>query len=164
MPRPEQAERKCGNGSRFTLCYNSLRTELNMGQYLDVVGTVKGGVLAAGARMIVRHKTAGYTIVRPLQLGAALAGRPELAAPLAAHGEPLGTAYQLRVTQHARSGNVAWTQWLLGRALADSGHDPELGLRHVAEARDALAALGDVAKSEVSDVDQWLAARAGGPT
>jgi len=76
--------------------WDALRTELNMGQYLDVAGTVKGNVGAAGARTIMRHKTAGYTIARPLQLGAALAGRPDLGGALAAHGTPLGIAFQLR--------------------------------------------------------------------
>lgn len=76
--------------------WDVLRTELNMGQYLDVAGTAKGNVDAAGARTIIRNKTAGYTITRPLQLGAALAGRADLAGTLAAHGIPLGTAFQLR--------------------------------------------------------------------
>jgi len=76
--------------------WDALRTELNMGQFLDVVGTSRGGVDAKGARRIVRNKTAGYTIVRPLQIGAALAGRPDLADAIAAHGMPLGTAFQLR--------------------------------------------------------------------
>ena len=76
--------------------WDALRTELNMGQYLDVVGTAQGGVSVADARTIVRNKTAGYTIVRPLQLGAALAGRGDLDARLSAHGLPLGVAFQLR--------------------------------------------------------------------
>lgn len=76
--------------------WDALRTELNMGQYLDVLGTVTGDITAEGARTIMRNKTAGYTIVRPLQLGAALAGRPDLADDLAAHGMPLGIAFQLR--------------------------------------------------------------------
>jgi geranylgeranyl diphosphate synthase type I len=76
--------------------WDTLRTELNMGQYLDVVGTVSGGCSADQARTIIRHKTAGYTIVRPLQLGATLAGRYDLNDRLASHGLPLGTAFQLR--------------------------------------------------------------------
>ncbi|MEM7140400.1 MAG: polyprenyl synthetase family protein [Actinomycetota bacterium] len=76
--------------------WDALRTELNMGQYLDVLGTATGAVTAEGARRIMRNKTAGYTIVRPLQLGAAFAGRPDLADDLAAHGMPLGIAFQLR--------------------------------------------------------------------
>ena len=76
--------------------WDRLRTELNFGQFLDVIGTAKGDVSADMARTIMRNKTAGYTIVRPLQLGAALAGSPELAPALEAHGLPLGVAFQLR--------------------------------------------------------------------
>ena len=76
--------------------WDTLRTELNMGQYLDVVGTVSGECSADQARTIIRHKTAGYTTMRPLQLGATLAGRSDLNENLARHGLPLGTAFQLR--------------------------------------------------------------------
>ena len=76
--------------------WDELRTELNMGQYLDIVGTVNGESSADQARTIIRYKTAGYTVVRPLQLGAALAGRTEMSDSLTRHGVPLGTAFQLR--------------------------------------------------------------------
>ncbi len=80
--------------------WDQLRTELNMGQYLDVIGTAQGGVAASDAFSIVRYKTALYTIVRPLQLGAALAGcdgsATGLATDLCDHGLPLGMAFQLR--------------------------------------------------------------------
>ncbi|GJM39249.1 MAG: geranylgeranyl pyrophosphate synthase [Acidimicrobiales bacterium] len=91
------ADRCIGNAApEVRAVWDALRTELNMGQYLDVLGTVTGEVSADGARTIMRNKTAGYTIVRPLQLGAALAGRSDLADDLAAHGMPLGIAFQLR--------------------------------------------------------------------
>ena len=76
--------------------WDELRTELNMGQYLDVVGSARGSATADEARRIIEHKTARYTVVRPLQLGAALAGRADLAEPLARHGRPVGMAFQLR--------------------------------------------------------------------
>ena len=76
--------------------WDALRTELNMGQYLDVVGSAHRSATADEARRIIEHKTARYTVVRPLQLGAALAGRADLAEPLARHGRPVGMAFQLR--------------------------------------------------------------------
>lgn len=76
--------------------WDELRAELNMGQYLDVAGTAGGRVTGAQARVIAEHKTAGYTVVRPLHLGAALAGRTDLHPALGEHGRPLGIAYQLR--------------------------------------------------------------------
>ncbi|MCE2511264.1 MAG: polyprenyl synthetase family protein [Acidimicrobiia bacterium] len=91
------ADRTLGRVSPETRAvWDELRTELNMGQYLDVVGGARGSATADEARKIIEHKTARYTVVRPLQLGAALAGRPELAEPLARHGRPVGLAFQLR--------------------------------------------------------------------
>lgn len=77
--------------------WNELKIELNIGQYLDVIGAARGNVDLATARRIVRYKSGKYTIERPLHLGAALAGHLDrLAAPLSAFGAPLGDAFQLR--------------------------------------------------------------------
>ena len=77
--------------------WNELKIELNVGQYLDVLGTARAGTDVATARRIARYKSGKYTIERPLHLGAALAGRgPELAPSLSAYGDPLGEAFQLR--------------------------------------------------------------------
>ena len=91
------ADRTLGEVTAATRAvWNGLRTELNMGQYLDMVGSAQQHPTADGARRIIEHKTARYTVVRPLQLGAALAGSPELAGPLERHGLPVGLAFQLR--------------------------------------------------------------------
>jgi geranylgeranyl diphosphate synthase type I len=77
--------------------FNELRIEVNVGQYLDLVGTVRGQVAEDEARRISRYKSGKYTVERPLHLGAALADRlAELADPLSAFGLPLGEAFQLR--------------------------------------------------------------------
>ncbi len=77
--------------------FTELRVEVNVGQYLDLLGTARGRVTEGSARRISRFKSGKYTIERPLHLGAALAGRLcELAAPLSGYGLPLGEAFQLR--------------------------------------------------------------------
>ena len=77
--------------------FTELRIEVNVGQYLDLLGTARGNVDGAAARRISRFKSGKYTVERPLHLGAALAGRLDnLAAPLSAYGLPLGEAFQLR--------------------------------------------------------------------
>lgn len=77
--------------------FTELRVEVNVGQYLDLLGTARGNVSEGSARRISRFKSGKYTIERPLHLGAALAGRlRELAGPLSAYGLPLGDAFQLR--------------------------------------------------------------------
>ncbi|MDQ3897317.1 MAG: polyprenyl synthetase family protein, partial [Actinomycetota bacterium] len=65
--------------------FTELRVEVNVGQYLDLVGTARGRVNEETARRISRFKSGKYTVERPLHLGAALAGRlDELAGPLSA--------------------------------------------------------------------------------
>jgi len=77
--------------------FTELRIEVNVGQYLDLVGTARGTVDEQQARRISLFKSGKYTVERPLHLGAALAGRLDaLAGPLSAFGLPLGEAFQLR--------------------------------------------------------------------
>ena len=77
--------------------FTELRLEVNVGQYLDLLGTARGRVDGCTARRISRFKSGKYTVERPLHLGAALAGRlDDLADPLSAYGLPLGEAFQLR--------------------------------------------------------------------
>ena len=81
------------------LIWDDLRIELNLGQYLDMRSTASGDVDRATAQRIATFKSALYTIVRPLQLGAALVNGgtdPALQTQLADYGTPLGQAFQLR--------------------------------------------------------------------
>ena len=70
-------------------------------------GTVAAGTVAAGAaspaaeligaaERIIRYKSAKYTVERPLQLGAAVAGTGADKGFLSGYGLPLGEAFQLR--------------------------------------------------------------------
>jgi geranylgeranyl diphosphate synthase, type I len=77
--------------------FTEMRAELNVGQYLDLVGAASRATDADTARKIARYKSAKYTVERPLHLGAALAGKlDELREGLSAVGVPLGDAFQLR--------------------------------------------------------------------
>ena len=72
------------------------RAEMIVGQYLDVAHQAAASSSITDALRVARLKSAKYTIERPLQLGAALAGGPaELALTFTAYGEPLGEAFQL---------------------------------------------------------------------
>lgn len=83
----------------------SVRTEVTGGQYLDITAQTRQPLDArrdpasvlAQVRRVVEFKTARYTVLRPLQLGAALGGGgPELLDVLARYGSPLGRAFQYR--------------------------------------------------------------------
>ncbi|MFE9694122.1 polyprenyl synthetase family protein [Micromonospora sp. NPDC005806] len=73
-----------------------MRAEVIAGEYLDVASAAGDGSVAT-ALAVVRMKTARYTVTRPVQIGAALAGADAgTVTALAAFGDPLGDAFQLR--------------------------------------------------------------------
>ena len=77
--------------------WDTMRTEVTAGQYLDLLRAAGGLPGPDGALKVARYKSAGYTVQRPLQLGAAIAGAgPEIAEAYTAIGLPLGEAFQLR--------------------------------------------------------------------
>src|SRR3712207_2504522 len=74
-----------------------MRTEVTAGQYLDLLRAAGGLPGPDGALTVARFKSAGYTVQRPLQLGAALAcAGPAAMEACTAIGLPLGEAFQLR--------------------------------------------------------------------
>jgi geranylgeranyl diphosphate synthase type I len=158
-----------------------MRTEVTCGQYLDMVVQAQplprwlpevagrpdlAGALADADR-VTEHKTARYTVVRPLQAGAAVGGADErLLAQLLAYGSPLGRAFQFRddllgvfgdpeVTgkpagDDLREGKrtvlvaqaYARTDAAGRRLLVDLLGDPDLGPRGVAQLQDVIATSG----------------------
>jgi geranylgeranyl diphosphate synthase type I len=77
--------------------WDTMRTEVTAGQYLDLLRAAGGLPGPAGALAVARYKSAGYTVQRPLQLGAALAGAgADGLQACTAIGLPLGEAFQLR--------------------------------------------------------------------
>ena len=156
------ADRQMGGADPATRAvWDRLRTELNFGQFLDVIGTARGNVSAEMARTIMRNKTAGYTIVRPLQLGAALAGSPDLGPALAAHGMPLGVAFQLRDDMLGAFGDSAKTGKPVGDDLREGKPTVMLALARDAASEAQLRVLDRVGPSvtdeEVAAIQQVMA-------
>jgi geranylgeranyl diphosphate synthase type I len=80
-----------------------MRVEAIAGQYLDVLGDAEPRRWSVErALRVARHKTAIYTVLRPLQFGAALAAPVDAdraaaaEAAFTAYGLALGEAFQLR--------------------------------------------------------------------
>ncbi|WP_160291816.1 polyprenyl synthetase family protein [Acidithrix ferrooxidans] len=77
--------------------YSELRLEVNIGQYLDLIGTAKGRPTVESAQKVSIYKSGKYTIERPLQIGASLAGASlDQMEELSRFGLPLGEAFQLK--------------------------------------------------------------------
>ncbi|MGY1835470.1 polyprenyl synthetase family protein [Blastococcus sp. SYSU DS0510] len=82
---------------RARAVWDTMRTEVTAGQYLDLLRAAGGLPGPDGALTVARYKSAGYTVQRPLQLGVAIAGAgPATVEACSAIGLPLGEAFQLR--------------------------------------------------------------------
>jgi geranylgeranyl diphosphate synthase, type I len=77
--------------------FNEMRVQAVAGELLDLLLARRGAADEAAARRVASLKSASYTVVGPLLLGAALAGAgPALEEALASYGWALGEAFQLR--------------------------------------------------------------------
>jgi geranylgeranyl diphosphate synthase type I len=77
--------------------YDTLRGELAVGQFADLVNDARGNPTLDEVLEVTRRKSGNYTVRRPLELGAALAGAGEpVLAVLGRYGELVGEAFQLR--------------------------------------------------------------------
>jgi len=126
--------------------WNELRIELNIGQYLDIVGSVQRERRIEKAERICRYKSGKYTIERPLHLGALLADPSragELLPQLSAYGLPLGDAFQMRDDVMGAFGDATATGKPVGGDLIEGKPTP-LMARSVAHADAAQRAVLDL--------------------
>ena len=136
--------------------WDELRIELNIGQVLDIVGSVQNSRSRVTAERICRYKSGKYTIERPLHLGAMLAapGRAaELLPALSAYGLPLGDAFQMRDDVMGAFGDESVTGKPVGGDLREGKPTP-LMARAVEAATPAQAeVLSLVGTTTLSDAD-----------
>lgn len=82
--------------------FDLMRTEVSVGQYLDIRAQAQPWGLdpaadLAAARTVIRRKSARYSVEHPMALGAAIAGADDAALDFCGEvGLPLGEAFQLR--------------------------------------------------------------------
>lgn len=127
------------------------KTEVTAGQYLDVLAQAHGSTDVDEAMVVVRYKSAKYTVERPLHIGASLAGADDaLMSQLSAIALPLGEAFQLRDDVLGVFGNPDTT----GKPAGD---DLREGKRTVLIARAAEAGSAD----DRASIEALLGTRAG---
>lgn len=167
--------------ARIKPVYDEMRTELMGGQYLDLLEQARGGGSVERAELVLRYKSAKYTIERPLHMGAALAGADdELTRALSKFGLPLGEAFQLRDDLLGVFGDPEQTGKPAGDDLREGKRtilvalalqsstpeqatllraglgDPQLSAAQIARLREVLLATG-----AVQEVEAIISARAG---
>ena len=147
--------------------FTRLRVEVMAGQFLDVDVAVRRDADRDRALRVATLKSARYSVGRPLEIGALLAGADDTAAGrMLAIGDPLGRAFQLRddllgvfgdphVTGKPVASDLAEGKRTLliaeavarmdapGRAVLEVGlGDPDLDADRVGELRTLLEACG----------------------
>ncbi|MCM6775389.1 polyprenyl synthetase family protein [Nocardia sp. CDC159] len=77
--------------------YDVLRSELAVGQFRDLVNESRREPALSDVLAVARAKSGNYTVRRPLELGAELAGAgPDVLAALGRYGTAVGEAFQMR--------------------------------------------------------------------
>jgi geranylgeranyl diphosphate synthase type I len=160
--------------NRARATFDLMRTEVTLGQYLDVLAQATAETSVSRASLIARYKSAKYTVEHPLLFGAALAGAsPELSRAYSAFGLPVGEAFQLRDDVLGVFGDPATTgkpagddlregkrTFLIAAAfqgaateadrdlLAKSLGDPGLDAADVARLREVIVRSGALSRAE----------------
>ncbi len=96
----EQIMRESGVGTeeltRAWPHYDAMRIELAVGQIADVANDAGAMPTLDAVLDVARRKSGNYTVRRPLEIGAAMAGRADLLGALGGYGSLVGEAFQLR--------------------------------------------------------------------
>jgi geranylgeranyl diphosphate synthase type I len=83
--------------TRVSPVWSAVRSEVTYGQLLDLISQASDDEDIDTALRVNQYKTASYTVERPLQFGAAIAGAgADLVAAYGSFGADIGIAFQLR--------------------------------------------------------------------
>jgi geranylgeranyl diphosphate synthase type I len=146
--------------------WNEMCVEVNIGQYLDLLGSAQRERNLTKAERVCRYKSGKYTVERPLHLGATLA-TPEqadvLLEQLSNFGLPLGDAFQMRDDVLGAFGDTSsnLTGKPIGDDLREGKPTPLLAMafeRATSAQRDVLDRVGapQISHQEVSAIQQVI--------
>jgi geranylgeranyl diphosphate synthase type I len=141
--------------------WRAMRTEVLSGQLLDLAVTASDvrdpATQEIDAVRVNRFKTAAYTVERPLQLGAALAGAPAATvSALRTYGADIGVAFQLRDDLLGVFGDPAVTGKPAGDDLVEGKRTVLLALARAALAAASTASTGSAARDELAELDAGI--------
>jgi geranylgeranyl diphosphate synthase, type I len=146
--------------ARAGAVWDTMRTEVTAGQYLDLLRAAGGLPGPEGALTVARYKSAGYTVQRPLQLGAAIAGAGvRVTEAYAAIGLALGEAFQLRDDVLGVFGDPLVTGKSADDDLREGKQTLLVALAERAADAGGRALLGEVLGNQDADAGQFDALR-----
>ena len=98
--------------------WDELRIELNIGQYLDILGTARGERSRVKTERIARYKSGKYTVERPLHLGALLAA-PDRAASCSRRSRRMACRSATRSSSATMCSARSATRSVTGKPVGD---------------------------------------------
>lgn len=136
------------------LLWHELRMEMNIGQYLDTLGSARRERSIEKTERVCRYKSAKYTIERPLHIGAVSANQSrgnELLPMLSAYGLPLGDAFQMRDDILGAFGNSDITGKPVGGDFREGKPTPLLARAYAAASPSQKEVLDTVGAASLDD-------------
>jgi geranylgeranyl diphosphate synthase type I len=139
--------------------YDAMRSELAVGQFADLVNDAGGLPTLDEVLEVARRKSGNYTVRRPLEIGAAMAGCGHLLlTQLGAYGDAVGEAFQLRDDLLGTFGSPEVTGKPVGADLAErKATSVVVAANQMADPslRGQLAELMSTADLDEAAVDRW---------
>ncbi|MGV0791825.1 polyprenyl synthetase family protein [Mycolicibacterium sp. XJ1819] len=139
--------------------YDAMRTELAVGQFADLVNDAAEFPAWDRVLDVLRRKSGNYTVRRPLEIGAAMAGCDQNTLSLiGGYGEAVGEAFQLRDDVLGIFGAPAVTGKPASSDLAEhKATSVVVAAYHLADAslRRQLTELMSARNLGAADVDRW---------
>ena len=149
----------CTSLSRAWPRYDAMRSELAVGQFAELVNNVGGLPTLEEVLEVARRKSGNYTVRRPLEIGAAMAGCDDrLLTRLGAYGNAVGEAFQLRDDLLGIFGSPEITGKPVGADLTEHKATSVVVAAHQMAGpslRRQLTELMSAAELDEADVDRW---------
>ena len=144
-------------------CFSTMCQEVIVGQYLEMTAGYRGNLTEEELLRILQMKSGRYSVERPVQLGALLAGASrETLDPLTRYGARLGEAFQLQDDLLGMFGDVETVGKPVGEDLAEGKYTilihSALGKLSPADRETVERALGkaDIQEPEVREVQKLI--------
>ena len=138
--------------------YDAMRIELAVGQFADVANDAGASPSLEAVLDVARRKSGNYTVRRPLEIGAAMAGCDGLLDTLGAYGSLVGEAFQLRDDILGVFGSPSVTGKPAGGDLAErKATSVVVTAEKMADAdvRNQFAALMSAEELDDADIAHW---------
>ena len=138
--------------------YDAMRIELAVGQFADVANDAGAQPTLDTVLDVARRKSGNYTVRRPLEIGAAMAGCDHLLDVLAGYGSAIGEAFQLRDDLLGVFGSPSVTGKPAGGDLAERKATSVVVVAARMADADTRRQFDDLARTEdlsESDIDRW---------